>query len=307
MSGLTDKKLCTVHSTFKMADFILILYMEKCRVTESVVLNLYNRCTTMRWKMMASQKNDKVERILRIYTKLLNGNLVNKAEEAMKYGVNERSIQRDMDDIRNFLALEQAENGCVYSIVYNREKKGYQMQKIRQNNFSNGELLAICKLLLGSKAFSKEELNRLLDKLISNGDSQSDQKLLKALISNEFFHYVEPQHKAEFIDVLWELGKAVRGCYCIEFLYADANDQTATKVKLKPLAILFSEHYFYLAAFTDRVDRGEEDSYPGQTTPVMFRADCIQKLKILEERFHIPYSKRFEDGEFRKQMGLFEE
>lgn len=256
---------------------------------------------------MASQKNDKVERILRIYTKLLNGNLVNKAEEAMKYGVNERSIQRDMDDIRNFLALEQAENGCVYSIVYNRAQKGYQMQKIRQTRFSNGELLAMCKLLLGSKAFSKNELNILLDKLISNGDSQNDQKLLKAMISNEFFHYVEPRHKAEFIDVLWELGKAVRGCYCIEFLYEDAREQEVTKVKLKPVAILFSEKFFYLAAFSEPLERKEAENYPVQTTPKIFRVDGIRKLKILEERFHIPYSKRFEEGEFRKQAGLFGE
>ena len=38
-----------------------------------------------------------------IYTKLINGYLVNKKEEALKYGVNERSIQRDIDDIRNYL------------------------------------------------------------------------------------------------------------------------------------------------------------------------------------------------------------
>lgn len=45
-------------------------------------------------------KNDKIERVLGIYTKLINGCLVNKGEEAQNYGVNERSIQRDIDDIR---------------------------------------------------------------------------------------------------------------------------------------------------------------------------------------------------------------
>ena len=44
---------------------------------------------------------DKVERVLGIYSKLMNGEIVNKAEEAQKYHVNERSIQRDIDDIRN--------------------------------------------------------------------------------------------------------------------------------------------------------------------------------------------------------------
>lgn len=46
--------------------------------------------------------NGKIDRVLGIYTKLIDGQLVNKAEEAQNYHVNERTIQRDIDDIRNF-------------------------------------------------------------------------------------------------------------------------------------------------------------------------------------------------------------
>lgn len=46
---------------------------------------------------MEEYKNGKIERVLGIYTKLLNGYIVNKAAEANEYGVNERSIQRDVD------------------------------------------------------------------------------------------------------------------------------------------------------------------------------------------------------------------
>lgn len=42
--------------------------------------------------------NGKIGRVLGIYTKLLDGYLVNKSEEALNYGVNERTIQRDIDD-----------------------------------------------------------------------------------------------------------------------------------------------------------------------------------------------------------------
>ena len=45
--------------------------------------------------------NNKMQRVLGIYTKLMGGYLVNKAEEALNYQVNERSIQRDIDDIRH--------------------------------------------------------------------------------------------------------------------------------------------------------------------------------------------------------------
>lgn len=46
---------------------------------------------------------EKVERVLGIYTKLLDGIIVNKQKEAEKYGVVNMSIQRDIDNIRSYL------------------------------------------------------------------------------------------------------------------------------------------------------------------------------------------------------------
>ena len=53
--------------------------------------------------MKVDMRSDQVVRILQIYSKLLEGRIVNKAEEATHYNVNERSIQRDFDSLRNFL------------------------------------------------------------------------------------------------------------------------------------------------------------------------------------------------------------
>ena len=39
---------------------------------------------------MTEEKNNKIERVLGIYTRLLNGSIVKKSEEAANYGVNER-------------------------------------------------------------------------------------------------------------------------------------------------------------------------------------------------------------------------
>ena len=67
---------------------------------------------------MEELKNDKIERVLGIYTKLLNGYLINKSEEARNYGVNERSIQRDIDDIRNHLETSIEDIGILNNIIY---------------------------------------------------------------------------------------------------------------------------------------------------------------------------------------------
>ena len=76
------------------------------RQTESDVLKTYNdnvRTRTGEKNMIDDYKNGKIERILGIYTKLLSGNIVNKLKEAQEYGVNERTIQRDIEDIRSYM------------------------------------------------------------------------------------------------------------------------------------------------------------------------------------------------------------
>ena len=50
--------------------------------------------------MENSISGNKIGRILSIYTKLINGQTINKSEESKLFSVNERSIQRDIDDIR---------------------------------------------------------------------------------------------------------------------------------------------------------------------------------------------------------------
>ena len=36
--------------------------------------------------------------------------------------------------------------------------------------------------------------------------------------------------------------------------------------------------------------------------PTIYRIDRIKGIKVCDEHFHIPYSSRFEEGEFRKRI-----
>lgn len=62
---------------------------------------------------MKEMKEDKIVRVLQIYAKLSDGYVVNRSEEAQRYGVNERSIQRDIDDIRRFLDADFERTACT--------------------------------------------------------------------------------------------------------------------------------------------------------------------------------------------------
>jgi len=251
---------------------------------------------------MEENKNDKIERVLSIYKKLMDGCLVNKAEEAHKYGVNERSIQRDIDDIRSFVELDAENTGYVNTIIYDRVNKGYRMEQIYNLKLKNSEVLALCKILLDSRAFTKEEMTGMLDRLITCCVPLSSQKLVKDLIRNEAFHYVEPQHKTRFLDTMWEIGQAVHNCQFIEIDYVRTKDKKVVRRKVKPVAIMFSEFYFYLTAFIDDEDVRKGFDVINDSYPTIYRIDRIRKLKVLDEHFHIPYSSRFEEGEFRKRI-----
>lgn len=251
---------------------------------------------------MEPMKNDKIERILGIYTRLINGHWIDKAEEALRYGVNERSIQRDIDDIRNYFEQEMEDSGAINSVIYDRREKKYRLEQVCRPKLSNGEVLALCKILLDSRAFTKVEMDDILDKLISCCVPENNQKLVADLIRNEAFHYVELQHKTPYIDTLWNLGLAIRGCNYIEIEYARMKDKEIVKRKVKPLAIMFSEYYFYLTAFIDDKELREHFDVINDSYPTVYRVDRIRKMTVLDEHFHIPYSSRFEEGEFRKRV-----
>lgn len=245
---------------------------------------------------------DKTVRVLHIYAKLADGYVVNKSEEAQAYGVNERSIQRDIDDIRSFLDADSDRTGVVNTVVYDRLAKGYRLETLYRMRLKNSEILALCKILLDSRAFTKGEMVEMLDKLIACCVPESNRKLVQELIRNESFHYVEPRHKSKFIDRMWELGQAVRGNRYVEIEYYRLKDKEVVHRKIKPVAIMFSEYYFYLTAFIDNDEVKKNFEVWNDSFPTIYRLDRIRSLKVLDERFHIPYSSRFEEGEFRKRI-----
>ena len=142
----------------------------------------------------------------------------------------------------------------------------------------------------------------LLQKLIGGCAPARNRKIVSDLIRNEEFHYIELRHRKEFLNRLWELGTAIQNCSYVELSYTKLKGQANVKRKIKPLAITFSEFYFYLIVM---IDNPELEKYFGSIYdhyPTIYRIDRIQDLKVLEEHFRIPYRDRFEEGEYRKRI-----
>ncbi len=245
---------------------------------------------------------DKSNRILSVYTQLLQGRTVVKKDLAGQFGVNEKSIQRDLEAIRDFLDRQALEQGYGSQLIYDIREKGYRLEQSERMGLSDDEILAVSKILLDSRAFPKKEMMSLLDRLILSHVPFENRKNVEKLLSNERFHYVELAHRRSFLDKLTPLGKAIREFRVIRISYERMKGKAVVERKLEPLAVLFSEYYFYLVGFLQEVDREKEFENADDPFPTIYRIDRIRKLEVTEERFKIPYASRFEEGEFRKRV-----
>lgn len=251
---------------------------------------------------MEESSMDKVGRVLDLYQRLMDGEIVKKSQAAKMYSVSERSIQRDIEDINNYLSMETGRSGVLNSVISDNRKNGYRLEQYYNMKLTNSEILAICKILLDSRAFTKEEMTSMLSRLIDCCVPKESKKLVQDLISNEEFHYVELTHKSVFIDKMWDIGQAIHQSRYIEMEYHRTKDNALVKRKVKPAAIMFSEYYFYLTAFIEDDELKEYFDVANDMFPTIYRIDRIEKYKVLEEHFKIPYEDRFKEGEFRKRV-----
>lgn len=246
-------------------------------------------------------RNDKTFRILSMYDKLFNGKVLFKSEEANSFQVNEKSIQRDIEDIREYLDTQFAQTGIENRLIYDHRQNGYRLEHSERMMLSNEEVLAVAKILLDSRALTKAEMMDMLDRLVACCVPPENRKLVSALIANERYHYIELQHKKVFMDKMWQIGIAIHETRTIEITY-ERTDRRIVNRKVQPLAIMFSEFYFYLAANIENIDREKEFQNAEDKFPTIYRIDRIQELKVLDEHYRIPYKDRFEEGEYRKRI-----
>lgn len=248
-------------------------------------------------------KLSKNNRTLDLYTRLCKGKIINKSEEAQKFGVDERSIQRDIDDIRSFLDdCAVADSTDTRKIIYDRTKRGFIITGNESALMDNSEILAVSKILLESRAFTKKEITAILDKLVLGCVPRKNMKLVSDLIANEKYHYVELHHKSCIKDKLWEIGNEIKQYNLLEIIYyRQVDSKIPVKRVVQPVAVLFSEYYFYLNAYI--TEQNEQGKYIRKYDyPAIFRIDRIKSYRELGEKFEIPYASRFEEGEYRKRI-----
>ena len=209
------------------------------------------------------EKTDRSIRLLKMFDMLQRGAGLNSRELQDRFGITAKSVQRDIEELRTYIAdnYDQAEGE---NIEYSRIQKSYFWRNRSNIMLDEKEILLIAVILLESRGLTKDELQRLLEKILLQCSKTSEKKI-RQLIQNEMFYYKATQNAKPMGELLWKMMDAKQRQKCLRATYKRIRNKEYEPVELMPLGIMFSEMYFYLLAkvvgdandevITFRVDR----------------------------------------------------
>lgn len=147
-------------------------------------------------------------------------------------------------------------------------------------------------MMIGCRALSKMEIFEIISKL-KNFTSYNDRNMLEKIIMKEMYHYNEVKHDCQsVIDNLWQLTRCIYKKMEITVVYYKMNREMV-KRRLMPVAITFSDYYFYLIAY-----RCDENDWK----LLYYRVHRI--VDVVEHRKHFEIDKEhdFDEGELRSKI-----
>lgn len=227
---------------------------------------------------------EKKIRVLSILYQLLVGNQVSVAKLAEKYQVSTKSINRDISIIRNFLAENRDMVGDM-ALEYNKANNSYSFTK--KELLQPEQILLIMKILSGSRAVESKELFELMEHLFVYSSGE-EQETLKEITQKEIEHYhAITMTEGDIASKIWRLEESIRGHQIVKVIY-ERLDKTVVERKLFPIAVVFSDHYFYLLAC--RADTKD-------SSVIYYRIDRIKNMNVKNETFHINFQEQMKCAE----------
>ena len=236
-------------------------------------------------------ENTRLERVLEIFFRGLRGEDLSVQRLADEYEVSTKSITRSINDLKNFLADHRELVGHT-ELQYSHQDKCYRLYM--DEFLSSKELFALVEVMIGARAFSKEELLALTTKL-KRFTTPEDRNTLSELVRKELYHYPEVKHDCESVqDTLWQLVSCISERREITVDYYRMDRKWVTH-RLRPASVMFTDYYFYLIAF--KVDGDPEE-------PRYFRVDRIKQITVHRKKIADHEMPPFDEGLLR-QRSLF--
>lgn len=236
-------------------------------------------------------EHTKMDRVLEIFFRGLRGEDLSVQRLADEYEVSTKSITRSINDLKSFLADHRELVGHT-ELRYSHQDRCYRL--FMDEFLTSKELFALVEVMIGARAFSKEELLLLTTKL-KRSTTPEDRQKLDALVRKELYHYPEVKHDCDSVqEHLWQLVNCIAGRQEISIDYYRMDRKWVTH-RLCPASVMFTDYYFYLIAFLTE-DKREK--------PYYFRIDRIRQITVHRKRSGTDAPPAFDEGLLR-QRSLF--
>lgn len=220
---------------------------------------------------------DKITRLLLLYSKLIQGEKINKTMFCMEADCLTRSFDRDIEDIRLYLSDAFSSK----ELLYNRQENAYYMSGGYRTAIEPMEYLFIERILLDASILRQDELIGLLSHLFSNIENPG---ILLNYQKTSSEQYDEPLHQKAILKMHGDLVTTIKNYSVIKMRYIKM-DRSEIERTVIPCSIKYDLGYMYLIAFRE----GLEEKYPAY-----FRLDRI-------------YSFFVERGQYRNEQQMVKE
>lgn len=230
------------------------------------------------------------ERILEIFFRLMMGEGISISEVANEYNVSTKSISRDLSEIKSF-TFEHRQMLSNAEVKYHADVKKHFLEL--EHFLKPDELFALIKIIIGSRSLSKTETVEIISKL-KNYVSKQDRDMLDELISSEIYSFNEINHDCKSVtDNLWKLTDCIKNHREITVEYYKMNRQRVER-RIRPLAITFTDYYFYLICFQLMDDNSWEIRY--------YRVDRIVRIIVHRTHFRINKTDEVNEGDLMNKI-----
>ncbi|MFC6180251.1 helix-turn-helix transcriptional regulator [Lactiplantibacillus daowaiensis] len=224
------------------------------------------------------------ERVINVLLDLLRGEALTAEDLALKYQVTARTVQRDLRSLRDLLAKNE--------LPYTYQRSGHSYALTATNQVQPVMVLAILKMVLGTRALGSTEIDQLLTQLLSLL-APAERSQTKKLCATTINQYVAVDAgKQALLPKLQQFADWIETKTTLTFQYQHADTGMRQETGL-PISLYFDTFYFYIVMYNT-------------TNPHrVYRLDRFVTIKLADtDKIHLDYQRKLDEGVFNNKTYL---
>ncbi|WP_125588137.1 helix-turn-helix transcriptional regulator [Companilactobacillus jidongensis] len=226
------------------------------------------------------------DRVASMFIRMIQGETLYRDEEASRYSRTPDTIQRDMKSIREYIE----DSGTNVNFVRKVDPARYYI--IKNTDIPFEEILALLKIVIGTRSFNKPEFAQLRNRLLSQL-SKEDRDKAARLTNSTVAKYIPVKSKYNLLGRIKDFSDYIDDNLAIDYKYNSSTGILRQGLSL-PVSIYFDTFYFYVIMYNEesnksfpcRLDRFEE-----------YHASRSKKIKL-------PQQLKKDDGSERNNTYL---